>query len=105
MSLYNFHGRGTLNGTMPHPSLVRLYEDSAEETGINLQRVAGIGGLTELAYMQLEGGGIAGVDIGVPFRYSHSCIETSDLNDIEQAIVLTEHVIRKINRDTDLISR
>ena len=105
MSLYNFHGRGTLNGTMPHPSLVRLYEESAEETGINLQRVAGIGGLTELAYMQLEGKGIPGIDIEVPFRYSHSCIETSDLGDIEKTILLTEHVIRKIDKDTDLISR
>ncbi len=105
MSLYNFHGRGTLNGTMPHPSLVRLYEESAEESGINLQRVAGIGGLTELAYMQLEGNGIAGIDIGAPFRYSHSCIETSDLNDIEQTIKLTEHVIRKIDKNCDLISR
>ena len=68
-------------------------------------RFAGIGGLTELAYMQLEGNGIAGIDIEVPFRYSHSCIETSDLNDVVETIKLTEHVIRKINKDTDLISR
>lgn len=105
MSLYNFHGRGTLNGTMPHPSLVRLYEECAEETGINLQRNAGIGGLTELAYMQLEGNGIAGIDIEVPFRYSHSCIETADLNDIEKTIRLTEHVIRKIDGNFDFVSR
>jgi len=26
ISLYNFHGRGTLNGTIPHPALVRLFE-------------------------------------------------------------------------------
>jgi hypothetical protein len=24
MSLYSFHGRGTLNGTIPHPALVKL---------------------------------------------------------------------------------
>ena len=105
MSLYNFHGRGTLNGTMPHPSLVRFYEESAEETGINLQRSAGIGGLTELAYMQLEGNGIAGIDIEVPFRYSHSCVETADLNDIEKTIRLTEHVIRKIDGNCDFTGR
>lgn len=105
MSMYNFHGRGTLNGTMPHPSLVKLFEESSEETGINLQRVAGIGGLTELAYMQLEGKGIAGIDIEVPFRYSHSCIETSDLNDIEKTILLTQHAVRKINNDSDFVSR
>ena len=27
MSLYSFHGRGTLNGTIPHPALVRLFDD------------------------------------------------------------------------------
>ena len=26
MSLYSFHGRGTLNGTIPHPALVALFE-------------------------------------------------------------------------------
>ena len=26
MSLYSFHGRGTLNGTIPHPALVSLFE-------------------------------------------------------------------------------
>ena len=44
--------------------------------------------------MQLEGKGIAGIDIEVPFRYSHSCIETSDLNDIEKTVLLTEQVIK-----------
>ena len=105
ISMYNFHGRGTLNGAMPHPSLVKIYNDTAIEMNINLQRVAGIGGLTELAYMQTEGTGIAGVDIEVPFRYSHSCIETSNINDIIQTIDLTEGVIRKINKNFDSISR
>ena len=27
ISLYSFHGRGTLNGVIPHPALVRLMED------------------------------------------------------------------------------
>ncbi len=27
ISLYSFHGRGTLNGVIPHPALVRLFED------------------------------------------------------------------------------
>ena len=25
MSMYSFHGRGTLNGTIPHPALVSLF--------------------------------------------------------------------------------
>ena len=30
MSLYSFHGRGTLNGTIPHPALVALFERTAQ---------------------------------------------------------------------------
>ena len=29
MSLYSFHGRGTLNGTIPHPALVSLFSTTA----------------------------------------------------------------------------
>ncbi len=29
MSLFSFHGRGTLNGVIPHPALVRLMDDAA----------------------------------------------------------------------------
>ena len=105
MSMYNFHGRGTLNGAMPHPSLVRLMEKISQEAGIPLQRVAGIGGLTELAYMQTEGKGCAGIDIGVPFRYSHSCIETVSLADIEKTYELLKQALSKIGPDFDYLSR
>ena len=40
MSLYSFHGRGTLNGLIPHPSLVNLFEENAKKNNINLQRSA-----------------------------------------------------------------
>ena len=36
MSLYSFHGRGTLNGTMPHPALVALFERTARRAGMRL---------------------------------------------------------------------
>ncbi len=96
ISLYNFHGRGTLNGTIPHPAMVRLFEDTARTEGINLQRVAALGGLTELAYMQLEGTGIAGIDFDVPCRYTHTPIETCDLNDVKDAANLLEAVVRAV---------
>ena len=31
ISLYNFHGRGTLNGVIPHPAMVRLMEEDDEQ--------------------------------------------------------------------------
>ena len=30
ISMYSFHGRGTLNGTIPHPALVSLFEATAK---------------------------------------------------------------------------
>ena len=48
MSLYSFHGRGTLNGTIPHPALVWLFEGAARNAGLPLQRSAQVGVLTEL---------------------------------------------------------
>ncbi len=83
MSLYNFHGRGTLNGLIPHPALVRLFEQAAAASGIPLQRSAQVGVLTDNSYVQLVGNGVACIDLGFPIRYSHSPLELCDLGDLE----------------------
>jgi putative aminopeptidase len=82
MSLYSFHGRGTLNGLIPHPSLVALFEASAAAAGLPLQRSAHTGALTETAYVQLAGQGIACIDLGFPCRYTHSAMEVCDTADL-----------------------
>jgi putative aminopeptidase FrvX len=84
MSLYAFHGRGTLNGLIPHPALVRLAEVAAAEAGLPLQRSVHLGALTETAYLQLEGAGLPCLDLGFPMRYSHSALEVADLGDLWQ---------------------
>jgi putative aminopeptidase FrvX len=101
ISLYNFHGRGTLNGTIPHPAMVRLIEGAAKKKGIALQRSANIGSLTDLAYVQLEGRGIMCVDLGFPGRYAHSPHETVDMGDIEQLILLIREALADIAPDFD----
>ncbi|BCH23254.1 putative aminopeptidase SgcX [Mesorhizobium sp. L-8-10] len=83
MSLYSFHGRGTLNGTIPHPALVTLFEGAAGGLGLPLQRSAHTGALTDSAYVQLVGGGVASIDLGFPMRYTHSSLELCDLADLE----------------------
>lgn len=83
LTLYNFHGRGTLNGMIPHPAMVRLMEEAAQKVAITIQRNAAIGGLTDSSYLQLEGEGIPAVDVGVPRRYTHGPNESLDLADIE----------------------
>src|SRR5207342_1619008 len=82
MSLYSFHGRGTLNGTIPHPALVKLFADTAGREGVLLQRSAHIGALTDSSYVQLVGAGVAAIDIGFPCRYTHSSLEVCDLADL-----------------------
>lgn len=83
ISLYSFHGRGTLNGVIPHPAMARLAEEAAEAAGVPLQRSAQVGVLTDLSYVQLVGEGVAAVDLGFPMRYSHSSLEVVDLADLE----------------------
>ncbi len=95
MSLYSFHGRGTLNGVIPHPSMVRLMEDTAKAEDIPLQRSAQVGVLTDLSYVQLVGEGVASLDIGFPMRYSHSSLEVCDLADLE---ALTRLLIAALGR-------
>lgn len=83
MSMYSFHGRGTLNGTIPHPALVALFDKTAGRLKMALQRSAHTGALTDSAYVQLVGGGVASIDLGFPMRYSHSSLEVCDLGDLE----------------------
>lgn len=84
ISLYSFHGRGTLNGVIPHPALVKLAEAAAEAGGLPLQRSAHTGALTDLSYIQFMGPeGVACLDVGFPMRYSHSALEVVDTADLD----------------------
>lgn len=84
MSMFSFHGRGTLNGTIPHPALVKLFDDAARSKNMTLQRSAHIGALTDSSYVQLSGEGVASIDIGFPARYTHSSLEVCALSDLVQ---------------------
>ena len=102
MSLYSFHGRGTLNGVIPHPSLVELFERTSSGTGIPLQRSAQVGVLTDLSYVQTVGEGIASIDVGFPMRYSHSSLEVCDLRDLEALTRLLISAMDRIGPDLRL---
>ena len=97
MSMYSFHGRGTLNGTIPHPALVRLFHRTARDAGLSLQRSAHIGALTDSAYVQLVNSGVAAIDLGFPTRYTHSSLEVCDLGDLEGLARLLMQAIPRID--------
>ena len=96
ISLYSFHGRGTLNGTLPHPALVDLFVLSARDEGIGLQRSAQTGILTDSSYVQLVGSGVASIDVGFPCRYTHSSLEVCDLGDLVELSRLLVAAIPRI---------
>ncbi len=102
VTLYNFHGRGTLNGTIAHQGLYRHALNCARESGVALQEVASLGLLTDNAYVQMENGYVACLDMGFPCRYTHSPIETCDPADIEQLVRLVSHMAGRIGRDFPL---
>ncbi len=102
ISLYSFHGRGTLNGVIPHPAMVRLLEDTARTESLPLQRSAHIGALTDLSYVQFTGEGVASIDVGFPLRYTHSSLEVCDLNDLEGLVRLLAAALTHIDRSFSL---
>lgn len=103
ISLYSFHGRGTLNGVIPHPALVRLFEGAAETANLALQRSAHTGALTDLSYIQFLGPeGVACLDVGFPMRYSHSALEVVDPKDLKGLVTLLDTALSAITPDLKL---
>ncbi len=102
MSLYSFHGRGTLNGALPHPALVSLFGTSARALGMPLQRSAHTGALTETSYVQLAGEGVAVIDIGFPCRYTHSAMEVCDTGDLADLAALLVHAVGAVDEGFSL---
>ena len=102
ISLYSFHGRGTLNGTIPHPALVKLFEEAAKAADTGLQKSAIAGILTETSYVQLVGAGTAVIDVAFPCRYTHSSLEVCDLADLDGLARLIVEAIANIGPDFTL---
>ncbi|MDR0519767.1 MAG: M20/M25/M40 family metallo-hydrolase [Clostridiales Family XIII bacterium] len=80
-----------------HPALRRLIESVSSEAGIPLQKVA----LSERAYITEEslsfmaGGGIPATTLAVPRRYSHTPVETLNINDAAAAYELLRAALKK----------
>ena len=81
VTLFNVHGKGTLNGCVAHKGMYELMKRAAADSGLSLQRSAGRGALSDTAYLQLEDMGVPCLDMGCPDRYSHSPYECLSLAD------------------------
>lgn len=102
ISLYTYHGRGTLNGVIAHDGLVRLAERTAAEQSIPVQRFAVRGVLTDATYVQLEGKGPATIDLFYPMKYAHSPCELCDMRDLVRLGELVAGMLVRIGPDFQL---
>jgi putative aminopeptidase FrvX len=102
VQLYSFHGRGTLNGTLPHEGLFKLAKECAAKINCSFQRFAALGILTDSSYIQLEGKGVACLEMGFPARYTHSPVEVCDIQDITELARLAAAMMRGIGRNFKL---
>ena len=96
------YSRGTHNGTLAHAPLFRLALDSAHRAGCNLQRFASTGMLTDLSHVQLEGKGVASLEMCFPVRYAHSPVETCDVGDIEGLSRVISEMVRGMDESFEL---
>jgi putative aminopeptidase FrvX len=104
LSMFSFHGRGTLNGVIPHPALVELIEAAGAAVGRGLQRSAHVGLLTDLSYIQFTGRlGVACLDVGVPVRYTHSALEVVDPEDIVGLVTILDAALDRVDPDLRLV--
>ena len=103
MSLYSFHGRGTLNGTIPHPALVSLFERAAGARGpaAAAQRASRRAHRTR-PMCSLSIDGVAAIDLGFPCRYTHSALEVCDLSDLVSLSALLVAGLSSIEADFSL---
>jgi putative aminopeptidase FrvX len=102
LSRMSFHGRGTLGGLIPHPSLVGAVEDAARAHGVNLQYEAIVGLITDAAFLPMAtADGIAVVGLGIPVRYTHSPVETAQLSDLSAVIQILHALLLRVG-DLDL---
>lgn len=102
VQLYSFHGRGTLNGTLPHMPMFELCKRTAAEEQLPLQRFASLGIVTDAAYLQLEQDGVACLEMGFPARYTHTPIEVCDVDDLEKLAKLVAGMARRVDKNFQL---
>ncbi len=102
VNMFNFHGKGTLNGNIIPAPMREHLKETAKKAGINIQRQAARGALSDTAYLQLEDGYVPCLDMGTPDRYSHSPMEMLDLKDLEKTGRLVLEFIMGIDEDFTL---
>lgn len=100
-------GIGGVRGHLAHPGMRDFLLRVAAGRGIPLQRALLPRSTSDLAAIHLERGGIPSMVVNIPRRYSHSPVETVDLDDALATVDLLEAAVRRFDRTVhfDFLSR
>ncbi len=85
-------GGGAGRGNIMHPALKRLLLETAEQVGVPVQPAIFTQGNSDVAAVHLVREGIPAGVVNIPRRYSHTPVETADLNDAANALRLLEAI-------------
>ena len=99
VNLFNFHGKGTLNGLIVAKPMLEHLKKASETIGVTIQRQAARGALSDSAYLQLEDDGVMCLDMGTPDRYSHSPVEMIDLKDFNDTFKIVKEFIDSLDEN------
>lgn len=89
-------------GAIAHPAMVRLVERAAQRADVPYQRGLFYGGNSDAASVHLVRSGVPTGIVNLPRRYSHSPVETLDLNDAAHALELLVAAATSFDGRTDL---
>jgi putative aminopeptidase FrvX len=101
LTFMNFHGRGTLAGVLPDEKLLNWLQTISEKNLIDYQREVAIGVITENAFISFSELGVATANLSIPSRYTHTPIETINLQDVEGLIKLLILFIQSLEENTE----
>ncbi|RJQ40181.1 MAG: M42 family peptidase [Anaerolineaceae bacterium] len=85
--------RGKLAAFVPNQKLTHHVCEIAQKNGIPLQDEIAVGMSTAITPMLYASNGAQACAISVPIRYHHTPVETADLRDVENVVLLLKHVL------------
>ncbi|MHA1300326.1 MAG: M42 family metallopeptidase [Candidatus Helarchaeota archaeon] len=84
-------------GFIVHPKMFRFLIEVAKENVIPYQLEVFQGGTTDATSIALSRGGVPAASIGIPARYLHTPVELLSMKDVNNAIQLILHALKKIH--------
>lgn len=89
-------------GHLHNPAMRDFLREVADEAGVALQEALFYGGTSDASAVHLVRDGIPTGVVNIARRYSHSPVETLDLNDAVDTLLLLEEAAKRFNEDVDL---